>query len=43
MMAQAMNETKSTDTDKLVAYFETEAQFDTLKGRKGYFRRGTIS
>ncbi len=38
MMAQAMNETKSTDTDKLVAYFETEAQFDTLKGRKGYFR-----
>ena len=38
MMAQAMNETKSTDTDKLVAYFETEAQFDILKGRKGYFR-----
>ena len=38
MMAQAMNETKSTDTDKLIAYFEKEAQFDILKGRKGYFR-----
>jgi branched-chain amino acid transport system substrate-binding protein len=38
MMAQAMNETKSTDTDKLVAYFEKETQFDILKGRKGYFR-----
>src|SRR6202521_2152112 len=38
MMAQAMNETKSIDTDKLVAYFEKEAQFDILKARKGYFR-----
>lgn len=38
MMAQGMNETKSTDTDKLVAYFEKETQFDILKGRKGYFR-----
>ena len=38
MMAQAMNETKSTDTDKLIAYFEKKAQFDILKGRKGYFR-----
>ena len=38
MMAQAMNETKSTDTDKLIAYFEKEAQFDILKARKGYFR-----
>jgi branched-chain amino acid transport system substrate-binding protein len=38
MMAQAMNEAKSTDTDKLIAYFETEAQFDILKGRKAYFR-----
>jgi branched-chain amino acid transport system substrate-binding protein len=38
MMAQAMNETKSTDTDKLIAYFERETQFDILKGRKGYFR-----
>jgi branched-chain amino acid transport system substrate-binding protein len=38
ILAQAMNETKSTDSDKLVAYFETEAQFDILKARKGYFR-----
>jgi branched-chain amino acid transport system substrate-binding protein len=38
MMAQAMNETKSTDTDKLIAYFEKETQFDILKGRKAYFR-----
>ena len=38
MMAQAMNDTKSVDTDKLVAYFEKEAQFDILKARKGYFR-----
>ena len=33
-LAQAMNETKSTDTDKLIAYFESEAQFDLLKARK---------
>jgi branched-chain amino acid transport system substrate-binding protein len=38
VMAQAMNEAKSTDTDKLIAYFETEAKFDLLKPRKGYFR-----
>jgi branched-chain amino acid transport system substrate-binding protein len=38
MMAQAMNETKSTDTDKLIAYFEKETEFDILKGRKGHFR-----
>lgn len=38
MMAQAMNATKSTDTEKLIKYFESEAQFDLLKARKGYFR-----
>jgi len=38
MMAQAMNETKSTDTEKLIAYFEKQTQFDILKARKGYFR-----
>ena len=38
MMAQAMNETKSTDTDKLIAYFEKEAEFDILKARKAHFR-----
>src|ERR1700738_3363137 len=38
MMAQAMNATKSTDTDPLMGYFEKETPFDILKGRKGYFR-----
>jgi branched-chain amino acid transport system substrate-binding protein len=38
IMAQAMNETKSTDTDKLIAYLEKGPQFEILKGRKGYFR-----
>jgi branched-chain amino acid transport system substrate-binding protein len=38
MMAQAMNATKSTGTDKLIGYFENETEFDILKGRKGYFR-----
>jgi branched-chain amino acid transport system substrate-binding protein len=38
IMAQAMNETKSTETDKLIAYLEKGPQFDILKGRKGYFR-----
>ena len=38
IMAQAMKGTKSTDTEKLIAYLEKETQFDILKGRKGYFR-----
>ncbi|HEY6511616.1 MAG TPA: ABC transporter substrate-binding protein [Burkholderiaceae bacterium] len=38
ILAQAIEQTKSTDTDKLIAYFESEAQFDLLKSRKGYFR-----
>jgi branched-chain amino acid transport system substrate-binding protein len=38
IMAQAMSETKSTDTDQLIAYFEKETQFDILKARKAYFR-----
>ncbi|MGD9953424.1 MAG: ABC transporter substrate-binding protein [Burkholderiales bacterium] len=38
VMAQAMNETKSVDTEKLIKYFESGAQFDLLKKRKGYFR-----
>ena len=38
MMAQAMSETKSTDTETLIGYFEKEAQFDILKARKAYFR-----
>jgi len=38
MMAQAMNETKSTDTERLIAYFEKQPEFDILKARKAYFR-----
>src|SRR3981081_3233235 len=38
MMAPAINETKSTDTDKLIAYFEKETEFDILKARKAHFR-----
>lgn len=38
IIAQAINDTKSVDTDKLIAYFESEAQFDVLKARKAYFR-----
>jgi branched-chain amino acid transport system substrate-binding protein len=38
IMAQTINETKSTETDKLIAYLEKQPEFDLLKGRKGYFR-----
>jgi branched-chain amino acid transport system substrate-binding protein len=38
VMARAMNETKSTDTEKLIAFFEKEPKFDLLKTRMGYFR-----
>lgn len=38
ILAQAMRETKGVDTDKLIAYFESEAKFDLLKSRPGYFR-----
>jgi branched-chain amino acid transport system substrate-binding protein len=38
MMAQAMNETKTTETDPLIAYFEKETEFDILKARKAHFR-----
>jgi branched-chain amino acid transport system substrate-binding protein len=38
IMAQAMNDVKSTDSMKIVEYLEKGAQFDILKGRKGYFR-----
>ena len=43
MMAQAMNETKSTDTDRLIAYFEKETEFDIMKARKAHFRSWIIS
>ncbi len=38
ILAQAMNETKSTETDKLIAYLEKETEFDVLKARKAHFR-----
>jgi branched-chain amino acid transport system substrate-binding protein len=38
MMAQAMNETKSTDTEPLIAHFERETEFDILKARQAHFR-----
>ena len=37
-VVQAMNATKSTDTNKMIEYFEKGAEFDILKARKGYFR-----
>jgi branched-chain amino acid transport system substrate-binding protein len=38
LVAAAMAETKSTDTETLVAHFEKGAEFDILKARKAYFR-----
>ncbi len=38
MMADAMNQNKTTETEPLIAYFEKEAEFDILKARKGHFR-----
>jgi branched-chain amino acid transport system substrate-binding protein len=37
-IVQAIAETKTTDSTKLVEYFEKGAQLDVLKARKGYFR-----
>ena len=37
-VVQAMNETKSTDSNKMIEYFEKGAEIDCLKARKGYFR-----
>ena len=38
LLAQAINEIKSTDTEALIAHFEKQAQFDIMKARKAYFR-----
>ena len=38
IMAQAINATRGTDTEQLIKYFESQAEFDLLKARKGYFR-----
>jgi branched-chain amino acid transport system substrate-binding protein len=38
LVAQAINETKSTDSDALIAHFEKQTQFEIMKARKAYFR-----
>jgi len=38
ILAQAIGETKSTDSEKLIAYFEQGIEFDILKARKAWFR-----
>jgi branched-chain amino acid transport system substrate-binding protein len=38
LLAQAVNETKSTDSETLITYFEKQAQFDIMKAREAYFR-----
>jgi branched-chain amino acid transport system substrate-binding protein len=38
MMAQAMNDAKTTDNNKLIEYLEKQSEFDVLKARKAYFR-----
>ncbi len=38
LLAQAMNDTKSTDSETLIAYFEKQTQFDIMKARKAYLR-----
>ncbi|MEF2547136.1 ABC transporter substrate-binding protein [Aurantimonas sp. E1-2-R+4] len=39
LVAQAMTETKSTETDAVLEYFEGEPKLDILKAREGYFRK----
>src|SRR5258705_5695239 len=38
MITQAITETKSTESDALIGYFEKQTQFDIMKSRKAYFR-----
>ena len=38
LLAQAITETKSTESDALIAYFEKQTQFDIMKARKAHFR-----
>ena len=39
VIARAMTEANSTETDAILAYLEGEPRFDILKGREGYFRK----
>jgi branched-chain amino acid transport system substrate-binding protein len=38
LVAQAVNDIKSTDSEALIGYFEKQTQFDIMKTRKAYFR-----
>src|SRR5215813_12771318 len=38
IVAQTVNELKSTDSTKIIEHFEKGAKFDLLKTRQGYFR-----
>ena len=38
MLAQAIETTKSTESDALIAHFEKQTEFDIMKARKAYFR-----
>ena len=38
ILARAMNDTGSTETEALLEYFDEEPKFDILKGREGYLR-----
>lgn len=38
ILAEAMSKTKSVDTEKLIAYLESDIKFDVLRDRQGYFR-----
>lgn len=38
LLAEAMNELKTDDTDQLISYFESGREFDVLRAREGYFR-----
>lgn len=38
MLARAMQETKTTDVHKLIAFLESGVKFDVLRAREGYFR-----
>ena len=37
-LAKAIEDTKSTESDALIAYFEKQTEFDIMKARKAYFR-----
>jgi len=38
LLAKAMNETKSEDTEEIIKYLESAKDLDVLRGRPGYFR-----